>query len=139
MAYFIPCNTTYDATQVTNLCFTEMVRFHEIPKSMVSDRCSKFMSHFFLMLWKWMGTHIKFSISYHLQMNDQIEVTNRTLGPCKGSLRIKTPYTEFAFIGDQLRPRVNLPFKFSVATIHPPLVLTPIPTLIKFSREAKKR
>ncbi|GJS42727.1 RNA-directed DNA polymerase, partial [Tanacetum coccineum] len=35
MAHFIACHTTYDAVQVANLYFKEIVRLHEIPRSML--------------------------------------------------------------------------------------------------------
>jgi len=40
----------------------------------------KFISHVWLILWNKLGTHLKFSTSYHPQMDGQIKVTNRTLG-----------------------------------------------------------
>jgi len=48
MAHFVPCHTTYDTTQVANLYFKKTMRLHRIHKSMVSDRDSKLMSHFWL-------------------------------------------------------------------------------------------
>ncbi|GJV26739.1 putative CCCH-type zinc finger family protein [Tanacetum coccineum] len=38
MAHFIACHTMYDAVQVTNLYFKEIVRLHGIPRTIVSDR-----------------------------------------------------------------------------------------------------
>ena len=35
MAHFVPCHTTHDATQITNLYFKDIVKLHGIPKSMV--------------------------------------------------------------------------------------------------------
>jgi len=64
MARFLPCQTTYDDPSA-NLYFKEVVRLYGIPKSMVSDRDSKFMSHFILTLWKKLGAHLKFSTSCH--------------------------------------------------------------------------
>jgi len=46
-ATFIPCHTTFDATQVANLLFKEIVRLHGIPKSMILDKDRKFRSHFY--------------------------------------------------------------------------------------------
>ena len=61
MAHFIPYYTTNDASNIANLYFREIVRLYVIPKSMVSDTDTKFLSHFSLTLWRKMGTQLKFS------------------------------------------------------------------------------
>jgi hypothetical protein len=118
MAHFIPCQKTSDAMHVANLFFKEVVRLHGLPKSIVSDRDTKFVGHFWRTLWKKMGTNLSFSSAYHPQMDGQTEVVNRSLGDLLRSLVVEhhsqwdqiLPQAEFVYNDSPNQSTEHSPF-----------------------------
>ena len=79
MVHFTACRKTTDAVQVAILYFREVYHLHGLPSSIVSDRDTRFLSHFWRSLWKLLGTSLDMSSAYHRQLDGQIEVFNRSL------------------------------------------------------------
>ncbi|XP_033139424.1 uncharacterized protein LOC117131126, partial [Brassica rapa] len=105
MAHFIACHKTDDALHVANLFFKEIVRLHGMPRTIVSDRDTKFLSYFWKTLWSKLGTKLLFSTTCHPQTDGQTEVVNRTLGTLLRAFIKKNlkswedylPHCEFAY------------------------------------------
>ncbi|XP_057784959.1 uncharacterized protein LOC131002495, partial [Salvia miltiorrhiza] len=138
MAHFIPCHKSDDASHVADLFFREIVRLHGMPRTIVSDRDSKFLSYFWKTLWCKLGTKLLFSTTCHPQTDGQTEVVNRTLSTLLRAIikkNIKSweeclPHVEFAY-----NRAVHSATKFSPFEIaygfNPltPLDLTPLPEI----------
>jgi len=67
MAHFTAYNKTNDATRIPELYFTEVMRLHGIPSSIAFDCDTRFLFHFWIILWEKMGTKLKYSTKCHPQ------------------------------------------------------------------------
>jgi hypothetical protein len=118
MAHFIPCQKTSDATHIANLFFKEVIRVHGLPRSIVSDRDTKFVGNFWRTLWKKLGTHFLFISYYHPQTDGQVEVVNRSLGDLQRSLVTEhhsqwdhiLPQAEFSYNDSHNKRTGKIPF-----------------------------
>ena len=68
VAHFIPVKTTYSTQRLDRLCLSRTVCLHGVPKTIVSDRGTQFVSRFWDHLQEALGTQLVFSIAYHLQI-----------------------------------------------------------------------
>jgi hypothetical protein len=79
VAHFLPMKQTSSAAYLVPLYIKEAVRLHGLPKSIVSDRDSKFVSKFWQSLHNAMGTKPDMSVAFHPQTDGQYERIIQTL------------------------------------------------------------
>ena len=64
-AQFLPVRLDYAMDRLMELYVSEIVRLHEIPLSIVSDRDPRFTSRFWKQLQLVFGTRLNFSTAFH--------------------------------------------------------------------------
>jgi hypothetical protein len=148
MAHFIPCYKSDDASHIAQLIFREIVHLHGVPKTIVLDRDTKFLSYFWKTLWGKFGTKFLFSTTCHPQTDGQTEVVNRTLSAMLRAVlkkNLKTweeclPQVEFAY-NRAVHSTTNFyPFEIVYGSKpHTPMVLLPFPLQEQVNMDDVKR
>jgi hypothetical protein len=146
MVHFIACKKTADEVNVAQLYFREVYRLHGLPLSIVSDRDTRFLSHFWRCLWQLSHTKLDFSSAYHPQTDGQTEVVNRSLGALLRSLvgenlkswDLQLYQAEFTYNRSVNRSTGLSPFTIIYGgNPRTPLDLTPLPDLIRRNTTAE--
>ena len=78
-AHFLPYNRDFTFDRMARLYIQEIVRFHGVPVSIVSDRDPRFTSRFWGSFQQALGTTLSLSTAYHPETDGQSERTIRTL------------------------------------------------------------
>jgi IS30 family transposase len=77
--HFIALAHPYSAESVAQAFFADIVRLHDVPQSMVSDRDPVFTSMFWRELMRLMGTRLHMSTAFHPKSDGQTEAANRVI------------------------------------------------------------
>jgi hypothetical protein len=147
MAHFIPCHKTDDVSRIADFFFREIIRLHGVPNTIVSDRDTKFLSHFWRTLWAKLGTKLLFSTTCHPQTDGQTEVVNRTLSTMLRVVLKKNIMTweeylshvEFAY-NRSLHSTIKMcPFEIIYGLLpRAPIDLMPLPSSEKLNFDVKQ-
>jgi hypothetical protein len=78
-AEYIAFRKNFTAVQLAHIINDRIIRYHGIPKSIISDRDKLFTSNFWTALLAAIGTRKKLLTAYHPQTDRQTERTNRTM------------------------------------------------------------
>nr|GFD23487.1 putative nucleotidyltransferase, ribonuclease H [Tanacetum cinerariifolium] len=106
-AYFLPICKDYSVSKLAKTFQQEIVRLHDTPSVIVSDRDLRFTSRFWKGLQKASGTRLKFSTAFHPRTDGQTERTIQTLEDILRSCALEwTGNWDDYICLDQVRKRV---------------------------------
>jgi hypothetical protein len=70
-AHFIPVKSTCKEIDIANIFMKEILRLHDMPREIISDRDTKFTSSFWKSLMVGFETKLLFNTTYHPQSDGQ--------------------------------------------------------------------
>ena len=77
--HFIPVRDIYEVADVARVFINEIIRFHGVPKKIISDRDPRFASRFWTCMQSALGTQLNLSTAYHPETDGQTERVNQVL------------------------------------------------------------
>jgi hypothetical protein len=77
--HFVPVKTTHTTPNIVEIFMKEIARLHGIPRTIVSNKDTKFTSNFWRGLFKEFSTNLNFSTTYHPDTDGKIERVNRII------------------------------------------------------------
>jgi len=78
-AHLVSLKPDFNSKQVADLFVKNIIKLHDLPRTMVFDRDKLFKSQFWQHMLKLSGTTLKFSTAYHPQTDDQSEAFNKCI------------------------------------------------------------
>jgi hypothetical protein len=79
MCIHMPCKKTIRGKEATTMFFEQVWVHFGIPRSIISDKDTKFLSSFWTTLWEKMDTKLKRSTTFHPQTDGKKKVINMML------------------------------------------------------------
>ncbi len=133
--HLVPIKMTTNALELTYEFLKNVVCLHGLPKSIVSDRDSKFTSKFWTELHHLLGVRLKMTTSFHPQGDGQAEWTIQTIVqiiwvtvcPDQRDWVLQLPMTEFALNSSANKSMGYAPFELIYGHM-PQMAITLLPT-----------
>jgi hypothetical protein len=118
-AHFIPINTAYQVEKYAEIYITRVLCLHGVLKTIIFDRGSQFVAHFWDQLHASLRTHLIHSSAYHPQTFGQTERVNQILEymmrACvmeyQGSWDKNLPWAEFSYNNSYQKSLKMVPFE----------------------------
>lgn len=77
--HFMPLKHPFTVESVARVFFDHIFKLHSLPKMIISDRDSIFLSSFWQEIFRLQGVDLRMSTAYHPQTDGQMEIVNKCL------------------------------------------------------------